>query len=114
ARWLRQRGFDERLAALVANHSCALWEASLRGLADELRAEFPHEESATTDALWYADLTTGPDGQAFTVEQRLTEIRARYGPNHLVTRFWIDAEPEAVAAAQRVERRLEMIAAQPM
>ena len=114
ARWLRRHGFDERLAAFVANHSCALWEASLRGLADELRAEFPHEESAAADALWYADLTTGPDGQAFTVAQRLAEIRTRYGPDHLVTRFWIDAEPEALAAAQRVERRLEMIAAQPM
>lgn len=111
ARWLRRRGFDERLAALVANHTCALWEADLRGLADELRAEFPLEESATADALWYADLTTGPDGQAFTVAQRLAEIRARYGPDHLVTRFWVDAEPEAVAAARRVERRLEMIAA---
>jgi HD domain len=114
ARRLRQHGFDERLAALVANHTCALWEASLRGLADELRAEFPREASAAADALWYADLTTGPDGQAFTVEQRLTEIRARYGPNHLVTRFWIDAEPEALTAVQRVERRLKMIAAQPM
>src|SRR5215467_3367560 len=30
ARWLRRHGFDERVAALVAYHSCAYLEASER------------------------------------------------------------------------------------
>jgi HD superfamily phosphodiesterase len=79
ARWLRAQGWDDRLASLVANHSCALYEARERGLADQLAAEFPAEQSPTADALWYADMTTGPDGQHLRIEiiaaVRRTETR---------------------------------------
>src|SRR5262245_37694101 len=61
ARWLRDHGWDARLASLVANHSCATYEADERGLGIDLRSEFPAETSALVDALWYADMTTGPD-----------------------------------------------------
>ena len=60
-RWLRQIGFDERVASLVAHHSCAHLEAAERGLAEALASEFSAEDSAVADALWYADMT-GPDG----------------------------------------------------
>lgn len=106
ARWLRTHGFDGQIATLVANHSCALREAEERGLAEVLRDEFPHEESLLADALWFADMTTGPDGQDMTVSERLGEVRSRYGPQHLVTRFWKNAEPELIAAASRIEKRL--------
>ncbi|NJC70832.1 HDIG domain-containing protein [Planosporangium thailandense] len=106
ARWLRQQGFNERIMSLVAYHSCAIFEAKERGLADQLTAEFVDEESTLKDALWYADLTTGPDGQNFDVLERLAEIRERYGPDHLVTQFWTKAEPVAVAAVRRTEARL--------
>ncbi|MEV5767170.1 HD domain-containing protein [Micromonospora sp. NPDC052213] len=111
ARWLIRQGFDPRLAGLVAHHSCALYEAEERGLADTLAAEFPYEESPTSDALAYADMTTGPDGQDLQVEARLAEIRERYGPDHLVTRFWYRAEPALMASVRRTEARM---AAQPM
>ncbi|MEU5529487.1 HD domain-containing protein [Micromonospora chersina] len=111
ARWLRRRGLDERLAGLVAHHSCAAYEADERGLGDQLRSEFPQETSPTADALWYADMTTGPDGQDLKVEERLAEIRQRYGPDDLVTRFWRKAEPALIEAVRRTESRL---AAQPM
>jgi HD domain len=113
ARWLRSQRFDERVTALVAHHSCAHLEADERGLADELAAEFPHEESVIADALWYADMTTGPDGQDFEVTVRLGEIRARYGPEDIVSRFIIRAEPAIVAAVRRTEERLKA-ASQPM
>ncbi|MEV6694368.1 HDIG domain-containing metalloprotein [Micromonospora sp. NPDC051196] len=106
ARWLRQSGWDERVADLVAYHSCAAFEAEERQLDGELRAEFRNEESDVTDALWYADMTTGPDGQDFEIMERLAEIRSRYGPDHVVTRFWSRAQPEIVAAVRRTERRL--------
>jgi HD superfamily phosphodiesterase len=83
ARWLLCQGFDLRLAGLVAHHSCASYEAAERGLGGALMAEFPLEEFATSDALWFADMTTGPDGQDLTVEERLAEIRERYGPDDL-------------------------------
>lgn len=111
ARWLLRQGFDYRLAALVAHHSCASYEADERGLDDALRAEFQPEESPVSDALWFADMTTGPDGQELSPTDRLAEIRERYGPGHLVTRFWAKAEPELMGAVRRTEERL---AAQPM
>ena len=60
---------------------------------DELRDEFEQERSITADLLCYADMTTGPDGQPLTVGTRLAEIRTRYGPDDVVTRFWEKAEP---------------------
>ncbi|WFE37991.1 HD domain-containing protein [Micromonospora sp. WMMD998] len=113
-RWLRRERLDERIAALVAHHSCAWLEAEERGLGDVLAAEFPREETAVTDALCFSDMTTGPDGQDFKVLDRLAEIRSRYGPEHLVTRFIGRAEPEMVAAVQRTQRRLADSVAQPM
>ncbi|MGA3563804.1 HD domain-containing protein [Melissospora conviva] len=109
-RWLRREGISERLAALVAHHSCAWLEAEERGLGPTLAAEFPREESAVADALCFADMTTGPDGQDFEVLGRLAEIRSRYGPGHLVTRFITRAEPEIVAAVRRTEGRLAEVA----
>jgi predicted hydrolase (HD superfamily) len=106
ARWLLKHGWPVRLAALVAHHSCALFEAEERGLARTLVAEFEHENSATSDALWYVDMTTGPDGQDVDVLERLAEIRRRYGPDHVVTRFWARAEPTLVDAVRRTESRL--------
>jgi hypothetical protein len=89
ARWLLRVGWGDEIAELVANHSCAFYEAQERGLAEVLANEFPRQGSATADALWFADMTTGPDGQDLTVQERLEEIRARYGPNDVVTRFCV-------------------------
>ncbi|HEY3718401.1 MAG TPA: HD domain-containing protein [Jatrophihabitantaceae bacterium] len=107
ARHLRRLGtVPERVVGLVAHHSCAVIEADERGLLDELVTEFDREESPTADALWYADMTTGPDGQHIPVDERLAEIRARYGPGHIVTRFINRAEPQIVAAVERTKSRL--------
>lgn len=113
ARWLRDRGFDARVTALVANHSCAHLEAIERGLAQDLATEFDREVSPVADALWYCDMTTGPDGQDFEVNLRLDEILVRYGPEHLVSRFIIRATPEIVGAVRRTEERLKA-ASHPM
>jgi hypothetical protein len=107
ARWLRSHGVDPRIAALVANHSCALIEASERGLHRTLADEFPIEHSAIADALIYCDLTTGPDGRSLIVEDRLSEIRARYGAGSVVARFVERAEKDLVSAVRRTQRRLD-------
>ncbi|MGC5309268.1 HD domain-containing protein [Micromonospora zamorensis] len=114
ARWLRKQGFDERVAGLVAYHSCAFFEAEERGLVEELSTDFADEKSPVRDALWYADMTTGPDGQDMSVEDRLAEVRKRYGPDHLVTRFWGRAEPTLMEAVRRTEERLRAAGIQPM
>ena len=113
ARYLRRIGVEERVVRLVAHHSAALLEAEERGLADDLVSEFPCEISPTADALWYCDLTTGPEGQQMTLEARLTEIKDRYGAGHLVTRFIERASPELTAAISRTGGRLRRAGVDP-
>jgi putative nucleotidyltransferase with HDIG domain len=103
--WLRKSGFDERVASLVAYHTRADIEAEERGLADKIAA-FSREQSLVADALLYADMRTGPDGQDFSVGARLDDIVARYGEGHGATRFVRRARPVILEAARRVEARL--------
>lgn len=110
ARWLQRQGWDDRIANLVANHSCACLEADERNLRAELD-QFPDEKTLTTDALLYCDMTTGPDGQDFAIEERLAEIKSRYGPEHLVFRFISKAEPSLIDGARKVKQELSR---QPM
>src|SRR3954451_11264972 len=64
ARFLRdQENADERLVRIVAHHSCALLEADLRGLREELETEFALESPDLVDAMLYCDMTTTPDGE---------------------------------------------------
>jgi putative nucleotidyltransferase with HDIG domain len=112
ARWLREIGFNDRVAALVAHHTNALAEAEQRGLDKELSGEFDREASLVADLLWYCDLTTGPDGQAFTVEERIAEIRERYEPRSVVYEFITGSASVFAEVAKRVESVLPP--AQPM
>jgi hypothetical protein len=107
ARFLRdvQRA-DPLLCRLVAHHSCACFEAAERGLADDLFREFKPAARGLSDALAYCDMTTGPQGQPLTVEQRFAEIRGRYGPGHVVTRALARSAPELTTSAARISRKL--------
>jgi hypothetical protein len=97
---------DELLCRLVAHHSCAVIEAAHRGLDGLLLREFEPVGGELADALIYCDLTTGPDGQRMSVEQRLAEIRSRYGPDVPVSRALAWAAPELTGAVYRVRHRL--------
>jgi hypothetical protein len=103
ARFLRREGFDDRVTCLVAHHSYAGVEAELRGLGPTLNEEFQREESLTSAALCYCDMTTSPDGDRVDVADRLEEIRTRYGPADVVTQFVDLAESEIVWTVRRVE-----------
>jgi putative nucleotidyltransferase with HDIG domain len=106
ARYLRdvQRA-EDLLCRLVAGHSCAHIEAEQRGLAEQLATEFPPAGKALSDALIYCDMTTTPDGMPTAVTRRLSEIRERYGPNHLVSHFIGLAEPHLMSAVRDVQER---------
>ncbi|WP_435846355.1 HD domain-containing protein [Streptomyces fradiae] len=112
ARFLRdEHGADERLVRLVANHSFALLEAEERGLREDLASEFPLlDDPLLVDALVYCDMTTTPDGDRTTAQDRVAEIVSRYGDDSVVGRFIRRAAPEIFAAVERVEAAL---AAQP-
>jgi predicted hydrolase (HD superfamily) len=107
ARYLRDVArADDVLCRLVAGHSCAIIEAEQRGLAEELRGEFPQVDNACLSrALIYCDMTTTPDGEPVEVSERLAEIRERYGPIHLVTRFTHLAEPHFVSAVHDIQSK---------
>ena len=105
ARYLRAIGVDDRLASLVAYHSNAVVEATELGLEQELSREFESEVSPLSDALWYCDLTTGPDGQRCPVSNRLREVTKRYGPGHVVTRSVQRASTGMIAAVNRTAGR---------
>jgi putative nucleotidyltransferase with HDIG domain len=105
ARYLEQCGLPTRLTALVAHHSAALIEAQVRGIVAELKP-WPLEDGPVTDALAYADMTTGPAGQRFTVDERIAEILTRYQPGHPVHRAISTSAPVLRDYCRRVEARL--------
>ena len=107
ARYLRDVQYaDPALCNLVANHSCAIIEAEERGLADALSREFPAPTPTLNDALAYCDMTTTPTGDVVAVHDRISEIKERYGPHNVVTRFIRKAEPCLVSSVVRTDRRL--------
>ena len=97
---------DELVCRLVAHHSCAMVEGRNRGLDDELATEFPPVDGLLSDALTYADMTTTPDGEPVEVEQRLAEILARYGAEHLVARSIREASPMIIDSVRTIETAL--------
>ncbi|GHO72608.1 hypothetical protein KSD_03790 [Ktedonobacter sp. SOSP1-85] len=80
--YLRAQGY-ERLAYLVAHHSESQFEARFRGLESEL-AQFLREHSPLAEALNYCDMTTGPQGQRVSFEERIADILSRYGETDIV------------------------------
>jgi predicted hydrolase (HD superfamily) len=96
ARYLRDAAHaDDNLCRLVAGHPCAIVEAEQRGLGHE----------PLRNALTYCDMTTTPDGEPVAIASRLSEIRQRYGPEHIVTRFIRLAGPHLVDAVRSVQGR---------
>ncbi|MGW4769812.1 HD domain-containing protein [Nocardia sp. NPDC004278] len=107
AEFLHATGWSDRLCGLVAHHSCAIREARLRGLDEDLLGRFPDEGlSPLRDALWYCDMTTSPDGDEVTVEHRLSEILARYGKGSVVFEFIEEARADLLDSVIRTESRV--------
>lgn len=102
ARYLASTGFSRTVCHLVVHHSASTLEAEERGLDLALYDAFDVDEdlSPAHAVIWWADMTTGPQGQDVTVEHRLDEICARYGPDDLVTRFIGRARNVLLSAGQ--------------
>ena len=105
---------DPQVVSLVGHHSCAWVEADMRGLGPQLM-DIPRPDLELLDALTYCDMTSGPDGQRMTLDERLAEIVQRYGPGHLVTESIQAATRHLRAAVARAEQRCgaALLAAQP-
>ena len=88
-----------------AHHSCAIFEAEERGLADVLGLEFEPAPQVLSTVLIYCDMTTSPDGELVRVERRLAEIHHRYASGHLVSRSIQRATPMILRAVEQVHGR---------
>lgn len=114
ARWVRDNGPSPRLARLVAHHSCAVYEAQVRGFLSALLAEFAPDDSATADALVYCDMTAGPAGDKITIENRIRDIYHRYPPDHPVSAALNLSCPALIACHDRTLARIQARAAYPI
>ncbi len=111
ARYLLAAQVPARLPGLVAFHSSAAAEACALGLADQLD-EFEDERSLVRDLLWYADMTTGPDGQCVDFSARMDDVRARYAPDHYVVRALDVGMAERQGAMHRAEQWIRRVGAE--
>jgi putative nucleotidyltransferase with HDIG domain len=109
ARLLDRRRWPARISALVANHSGASLLAPEWGLAEELSG-YPDEASAVSDALTYADQTTGFRGERLGMADRIADMLRRHGPDSANARVHHLRGPLLLATADRVELRLRRLA----
>jgi hypothetical protein len=108
ARWLRDQGCPDETCRLVAWHSCAEIEGARRGLDHELAAEFAPPPGMATNALTWADLTSSPRGERWSVARRIGDILRRYPPDSIEHRAIADAAPTLLRAARDIESRLAL------
>ena len=93
---------EPRLAALIAHHSGARYEAVLRGLT----IPYPYEDSIVSQIVAVVDASTLQSGIVVPISERVRDIADRYGPESPPVRamraFW----PELVAAVQAIDPSL--------
>lgn len=107
ARWLAANGAPRRLVDLVANYTYARLEAELRGLGSEIAA-YPDEQTPVRDAFWYCDLTTGPEGEPMTFDERVAEWTTRYADDEVIAAFTEKGLPELSDACRRTEELVRL------
>ena len=106
ARHLQRLGWPSAICNLVAHHSGARFVATVLQL-DRQLDPYPFSQDALSDALTVADQTTGPRGEAMTVEERMSDMLRRHGPNSPNGLAHPLRERYIRAAATRVAERLE-------
>lgn len=104
-RFLRSRGVDDRICVTVAHHTSSPWEARELGL-DGALGDFVVSEPELIDAITYCDLSAGPTGNDVHPSDRLDEVLARYGKDHVVFRAVSAARPHLMEMCARVESRV--------
>src|SRR4249920_3391119 len=80
ARHLQRFGWPPAIYNQVAHHPGARFVATVLQL-DRQLDPYPFSQDALSDALTVADQTTGPHGEAMTVDERMSDMLRRHGPN---------------------------------
>ena len=115
ASFARSLGMPDLVVSLIAHHTGAEAEAVERGLGAAL-ATYGSPPSDILDVVTFADLTTSPEGNPISAEDRVAEILARYEKEDPVHAAVLRSAPELLASVSRVYKRLEMapaVSAQP-
>jgi hypothetical protein len=108
ARWLRDRDWSDEICRLVAWHSAAGVEGALRGLDQELTVEFERPPEVATNALTWADLTSSPQGEPWSVGRRIDDILRRYPAESIEHRAIANAAPTLWHASRDIQSRLAL------
>jgi hypothetical protein len=108
ARWLRDRDWPIETCRLVAWHTAASAEGTLRGLYQDLATEFDPPPALVAAALAWADLTSSPYGKPWSVARRLADILRRYPPDSVVHRAITESLPALWSAVREIESRLAL------
>ena len=107
ARFLRFIGWEPLLCNLVAHHSGSRFVAAVKGL-DAALDEFDFTEDPLSDALTIADQTIGPNGLPCSVEERMSDMLQRHGPDSPNARAHPQRGTYIRSALQRVTSRLNV------
>ena len=108
ARYLETIGAPGRMVHLVAHHSAARWDAEVVDLVSTIEP-YEDEQTPLRDALWWADMTTGPGGESVGFTERMHEVFERYGAEHPVSRAIERSWSPREEAVQRTEERVRLI-----
>lgn len=107
ARWLRAHDWRTEVCRLVAWHTRAGTEATLRHLGAELAAEFPAPPDVAQAALAWADLTSSPVGACCLATDRVADILSRYPPESAVHRATSANLPDLLMDVLLIETKLD-------
>jgi len=105
ARLAERWEWPPRVAALIAHHSGARYVVGGLGFTEALRA-YPDEGSAVTDALLYADQTTGPRGELWPAAARIAASVRRHGPGSANAKVSAERSVYLLEAIARVQARM--------
>ncbi|MFC9436747.1 HD domain-containing protein [Nocardia sp. NPDC057030] len=105
ANLLQSLGYSSVVCHVVAFHSASVIEADVRGFDLGVFDRFKVVDVPGIDMvdafMWWADMTTGPNGETFTVDERLDEILRRYEPGSIVHTAISRAAPLIRSVVQR-------------
>ena len=104
--FLASEGWPGEVCRLVAWHTRAGTEATLRGLMPELEGLFRPPPARAQAVLAWADLTSTPEGGRCTAAERLAEILERYPPDSTVARATLANHDALLEDAGLVESAL--------
>ncbi len=105
ARFAEAEGFPALVVSLIAYHTGSMFEAEQRGELG-LLANFRVPPAEVLDVVTFADMTTSPDGESISAEDRLAEILSRYPEEDPVHSAVSRSGPELLASVARVQDRL--------